>query len=72
MTYEEHERERLRKWLELAMKKLPLRRLEVLAEHACWYMAQECGKGHYEAMFREQYEVRLDVVGGKAMTKAQR
>jgi hypothetical protein len=62
MTYEEKERKRLQRWLDLAVKKLPLERLKVLAEHACWYLDQECGQGHYEAYCREEHGETLEVV----------
>jgi hypothetical protein len=42
MTWEENERRRLIKWLELAGKKLPLEKLKVLARDAAWYL-DECG-----------------------------
>jgi hypothetical protein len=58
MTYEERERERSRKWLKLALERLPLEKLKLLAEHACWYLDQECGKEHYVAYYQEKHGAR--------------
>jgi len=50
--------ERLDRWVAMAKEKLPAGYLNLLAEHAAFYLEQACGEG-YQLKFYEEEQAYL-------------